>query len=225
MVAALALVVGVTVAPPGPAAEGTAVQVVDNEPDLTNWHFDPAELAVPVGATVVWHNRGHEDHSVTADDGSFDSGLKKPGTDFQRAFARAGKYTYHCQPHPWMKGVIRVGAVAAAAGATATTASTAPAAAATTTTVRAGSATTRAASAATTFPPALATPPGQSGGPTTTQAPASPASTPAAASGGSAAPAGKGSHSGAGLLGTLAVVLIPTFGALAVGARLRRSRP
>jgi plastocyanin len=224
MVAALALVVGVTVAPPGPAAEGTAVQMVDNEPDLTNWHFDPGELNVPVGATVVWHNRGHEDHSVTADDGSFDSGLKKPGTDFQRAFARAGKYSYHCQPHPWMKGVIRVGAVAAAAGATATTATTAPPAA-TTTTVRAAPATTRAGSATTTFPPALATQPGQSGGPTTTQAPASPASTPAAASGGSAAPAGKVSHSGAGLLGTLAVVLIPTLGALAVGARLRRSRP
>jgi plastocyanin len=223
MVAALAMVVGVTVAPPGPAAEGAAVQMVDNEPDLTNWHFDPAELTVPVGATVVWHNRGHEDHSVTADDGSFDSGLKKAGTDFQRAFARAGKYTYHCQPHPWMKGVIRVGAVAAAAGATATTATTAPAAA-TTTTVRAGPATTRAGSATTTFPPALATQVGQSGGPTTTQTAASPASTPAAASGGSAAPAGKGSHSGAGLLGTLAVVLIPTLGALAVGARLRRSR-
>jgi plastocyanin len=223
MVAALAMVVGVSVAPPAaPAAEGAAVQMVDNEPDLTNWHFDPAELSVPVGATVVWHNRGHEDHSVTADDGSFDSGLKKPGTDFQRAFARAGKYTYHCQPHPWMKGVIRVGAVATAAGATATTATTAPAA--TTTTVRAGPAPTRAGSAATTFPPALATQPGQSGGPTTTQAPASPASTPAAASGGSAAPAGKASHTGAGLLGTLAVVLIPTLGALAVGARLRRSR-
>jgi plastocyanin len=222
MVGALALVVGVTVAPPGPAAEGTAVQMVDNEPDLTNWHFDPAEMIVPVGATVAWHNRGHEDHSVTADDGSFDSGLKKPGTDFQRAFAKAGKYAYHCQPHPWMKGVIRVGAVAAA-GATATTATAAPA---TTTTTRAGPAPTRAGSATTTFPPSLAAPPAPSGSQTTatTQAPASPASTPAAASGGSAAPAGKASHSGAGLLGTLAVVLIPTLGALLVAARLRRAR-
>jgi plastocyanin len=216
MGAALALAVAV-MAPPGRAA-GTQVQMVDNEPDLTNWHFDPATLTVPVGATVVWHNRGHEDHSVTADDLSFDSGLKKAGTDFSRAFAKPGRYAYHCQPHPWMKGAVQV-----VAGATA--AASVTNAAPTTTTTLAGA-------AATTFPPSLATKPSaQAGaqGSTTTQAPASTSSstssTSSGASAGSAAPAtAKRSHSKRSLVGTLALVLIPTLGALAVGARLRRPK-
>src|SRR5207244_10177388 len=128
IVAAL-VVAGVVVTPAAPAAPatgGTAVQMVDNEPDLTNWHFDPAALTVPAGSTVVWHNRGHEEHSVTADDRSFDSGLTKPGTDFQRTFPKVGVYAYHCQPHPWMTGKIQVVAadVAAASTTTATTALT-----------------------------------------------------------------------------------------------------
>ena len=94
-------------APAAPAA-GPIVQMVDNEPDLTNWHFDPADVTVPAGSTVAWHNRGHEEHSVTADDRSFDSGYKKPGTDFQQTFAKVGVFAYHCAPHPWMTGTITV---------------------------------------------------------------------------------------------------------------------
>jgi plastocyanin len=216
VVAVAAMGAGVALAPPAPAA-GPLVQMVDNEPDLTNWHFDPAQLTVPAGSTVVWHNRGKEEHSVTADDKSFDSGYKKPGTDFQRAFPSPGKFSYHCAPHPWMTGVIRV--VAAP-----TTTTTSPA---TTTTVAAV-----AGAATTTFPPSLATQaPGQPGGSaaTTPVAPGAaitaPGSGKSGASGSStAAPAGKRSHSRAGLVGTIAVVLIPTLAALAVGARARRSR-
>src|SRR5207302_1610611 len=128
-VAALAVVIGVAVAPLAPAGSavgGAQVLMVDNEPDLTNWHFDPADVTVTAGSTVVWHNKGHEEHSVTADDKSFDSGLTKPGTDFQRAFPKVGVYAYHCQPHPWMTGKIQVVAadVAAASTTTATTALT-----------------------------------------------------------------------------------------------------
>jgi plastocyanin len=219
IVAALALVAGVSVAPPGPAAEGTAVQMVDNEPDLTNWHFDPKQLTVAVGSTVLWHNRGHEDHSITADDKSFDSGLKKPGTDFQRAFPRVGKYAYHCTPHPWMTGVIQVVAASAAADS----APTAPAPAAT---APGATATTRVAAATTTLPPALATQaPGRAPETTSTQAPEVTTGPPSKGSGDSAAaPAGTGGHSGGNLVGTLAIVLIPTLGALAFGAKVRRSR-
>lgn len=211
--AALALAVGVTVAPPGPAAEGTTVQMVDNEPDLTNWHFDPAQLTVPAGSTVVWHNRGHEEHSITADDKSFDSGYKKPGTDFQRAFPRVGKFSYHCAPHPWMTGVIQV-----VAAPTTTTTVPAP----TTTAPPAGA-------APTTLPPSspgAGTPaaPGDSG--TTTSAPGatSPSTSPGTADGSASSPAAKTSQSKRDLVGTLALVLIPTLGALLVGARLRRPK-
>jgi plastocyanin len=218
MVAVVAMAAGVALASPVPAAVGPLVQMVDNEPDLTNWHFDPAQLTVPAGSTVVWHNRGKEEHSVTADDKSFDSGYKKPGTDFQRVFPRIGKFSYHCAPHPWMTGVIQV--VAAP-----TTTTTVP--------VAATAAAAAPGSATTTLPPSLAAQvpgqPGQaggSGGSATTAAPGATTTSPASGASGSssAAPAGKRSHSGAGRAGAIAVVLIPTLAALAVGARVRRSR-
>jgi hypothetical protein len=183
--------------------------MVDNEPDLTRWHFDPAEISVPAGATVVWTNQGKEDHTVTADDNSFDSGYKKSGTTFQRAFPRPGKYSYHCSPHPWMKGTVLVvaGAAAPTGAAEATTSTTAAPAA-----------------SSSTFPPLTApgaVPPEE----TSTSAPAATTATgPGSDSGASAAPASSRKRSGGNLAGTLAIVLLPTLGGLAIGARLRRSK-
>jgi plastocyanin len=196
-------------AAPAPAAEGPRVFMVDNEPDLTRWHFDPAEISVPAGATVVWTNQGKEDHTVTADDNSFDSGYKKTGTTFQRAFPRPGKYSYHCSPHPWMKGTVLVvaGAAAPTGAAEATTSTTAAPAA-----------------SSSTFPPLTApgaVPPEE----TSTSAPAATTATgPGSDSGASAAPASSRKRSGGNLAGTLAIVLLPTLGGLAIGARLRRSK-
>jgi plastocyanin len=182
MIAAVAVVVAATgaTAPPAPAAEGARVLMVDNEPDLTNWHFAPADVTIAVGSTVVWHNDGQQDHTVTADDGSFDSGTEKPGADWQRTFSKPGQYTYHCLPHPWMKGTVKVGSAAALVTSSSTAITT------------------------TTMPPPT----------TAATAPAS-----------NAAPAGSrkdsGSPTGVIALGVAAVAL----GALAVGAKLRRSRP
>jgi plastocyanin len=217
----LGLAVAATVALAGPvratvggAAGGTTVQMVDNEPDLTNWHFDPADVTVAVGSTVVWHNRGTQQHSVTADDSSFDSGLKDPGTDFQRAFPKIGVYSYHCRPHPWMTGKVHVVAADAAA-ASASTATTATTAAPTTTTVAPPPTTAGAGGAGN---PATAPTTSASGGAGTT-----PASRPSATPAPEAAPAGSRHRSGGHLAGTVALVLGPTLAGLAIGARLRRS--
>jgi plastocyanin len=185
--AALALAAGVALGPGVLAAGGSRVLMVDNEPDLTNWHFEPAELTVSAGSTVVWHNDGKQDHTVTADDQAFDSGTKTPGTDWQRTFPKPGEFAYHCMPHPWMKGVVRVVATTGAVPSTTTTTS-APSSATVTTAV---AETTTAAVAA------------------------SPA----------AAPEGGRSRSGSGVVGTAALVLGLTVAALALGARLRRSKP
>ncbi len=191
---------------PAPAADGTRVEMVDNEPDLTRWHFDPAQLTVPAGATVVWFNKGKEDHTVTADDKSFDSGLKKSGATFQRAFPKTGTFSYHCEPHPWMTGTIQV-VSAPTTSAAVTTPTSAPAAT---------------GSSATTFPPSLAT---QAPAETTTSAP--PASTEAPSSGSNddtAAAASSRKRSGGHVLGTIALVLGPTLAGLALGAKLRRKK-
>src|SRR5689334_21209138 len=69
----------VTPAPRASAAAatgGTDVTIVEPpfRPPQT-WTYDPQELAVKVGAKVIWTNTGGVAHTVTADQGSaFDSG-------------------------------------------------------------------------------------------------------------------------------------------------------
>lgn len=223
LAAVLAMVTGLVVlgpSAPAPAADGTRVLMVDNEPDLTRWHFDPAELTVPAGTTVVWQNKGKEEHTVTAEDKSFDSGMKRSGATFQRAFPKAGRYAYYCAPHPWMKGAVQVVAGATAAGRTAAEAPATQATAAPVATTATTSAPT-----STTFPPTLAAPTASTPAPseTTTSAPAQ-AADPDPDTAEDAAAARRDTDSGAGLAGTLAVVLIPTLAGLALGAKLRQSK-
>lgn len=212
-----ALATGLAVGQSALAAGDTRVLMVDNEPDLTNWHFEPAEVTVPAGSTVVWHNKGKEEHSVTADNKSFDSGWKPKGGNYQRTFTRPGNYAYHCAPHPWMKGVVRVVAAAPAAPSPTTATSSAP-----TTTVTAAAPTT-----ATTAAPAPA--PGSdrhaAAEPATS---ATPETTTTAAAGApeftAAAPATnrRPARSAGGFAGTVVIVVGPTLAGLALGAKLRR---
>ena len=86
--------------------------------------FSPAVMTVHVGDTVTWvHDASSTPHSVTADDGSFDS---SPGclptclganSTFQHRFTTAGTFPYHCRIHGaaggiGMSGTIVVQAVA-----------------------------------------------------------------------------------------------------------------
>ena len=49
------------------AQSANAVSIVD-------FAFQPASIEVPAGSTVTWTNTGAATHTVTADDGAFDSG-------------------------------------------------------------------------------------------------------------------------------------------------------
>ena len=71
--------------------------------------FTPSRLSAKVGQDVVWSwNDGGVAHTVTADDGSFDSGRMTTGT-FRHTFDRPGEFSYHCQIHPQqMMGTIVV---------------------------------------------------------------------------------------------------------------------
>ncbi|HEY9722047.1 MAG TPA: plastocyanin/azurin family copper-binding protein [Oscillatoriaceae cyanobacterium] len=75
---------------------------------INQFLFNPNELTVPVGTTVVWTNYDTVRHSVTSDGGMWDSGLLSTGQTFRYTFNRAGDYAYHCTPHPFMRGVIHV---------------------------------------------------------------------------------------------------------------------
>lgn len=65
-------------------------------------------LVVRPGTTIVWENQDPVDHTVTADDGAFDSLLIKPNATWSRTFDAAGTFPYHCAPHPFMKGIVVV---------------------------------------------------------------------------------------------------------------------
>lgn len=84
--------------------------------DINDDAFVSGELVIPVGAKVVWTNKGQHTHTVTADDGSFDSGNLKNGGSFEQIFNQVGIFVYHCAIHGSAGGHGMVGAIAVSAG-------------------------------------------------------------------------------------------------------------
>jgi plastocyanin len=70
--------------------------------------YQPADLTVEDGQTVVWKNEGFGPHTVTADAGLFDSGRLTLGESFSVTFTTPGAFAYSCTVHPSMKGVVNV---------------------------------------------------------------------------------------------------------------------
>ena len=70
--------------------------------------FNPGDVTATTGMEVVWtFDDGGLSHTVTADDGSFDSGKLASG-EFRHTFAAAGTYPYHCEVHTRMRGNVIV---------------------------------------------------------------------------------------------------------------------
>jgi plastocyanin len=68
----------------------------------------PKTLTVQAGTPVVWLQTGVGTHTVTADDGSFDSHpncpdntdtCMKQGETFVFTFDKAGHHAFHCKVH------------------------------------------------------------------------------------------------------------------------------
>jgi plastocyanin len=76
--------------------------------------FEPAKITIEIGVnnTVVWKNEDTDWHTAHSNIPEFNSGLIQPGDSFTHTFLRAGVYPYHCDPHPWMTGVVTVEAAA-----------------------------------------------------------------------------------------------------------------
>jgi plastocyanin len=70
--------------------------------------FSPATLTIAVGSTVIWKNTSQVAHTVTSDDGTFDSGDLPAGATFRYTFTTPGTFHYTCAYHPWMTGTIIV---------------------------------------------------------------------------------------------------------------------
>jgi plastocyanin len=76
---------------------------------VEQWGFGPTVIQTGVNSWVTWSNAGDEAHTVTALDGSFDSGELGPGEGFSWFFDQPGTYVYYCALHDWMRGTVVVG--------------------------------------------------------------------------------------------------------------------
>ncbi len=80
----------------------------DPSDTISDYQFSPASLTVNAGDTVTWTNAGPTEHTATARNGSFDTGLLKKGQSASHTFTQPGTYAYICTIHPFMHGTIVV---------------------------------------------------------------------------------------------------------------------
>ncbi len=93
-------VLGVWLLLPSATSAQTAPTV--NMNDAT---FAQPQITISAGQTVVWNNGSGNTHTVTADDGSFDSGDVNAGGQFSMEFDTPGTYAYFCNYHGGPGGV------------------------------------------------------------------------------------------------------------------------
>ena len=77
---------------------------------VRNFSFAPGEIRVKRGERVTWVNceTSSEAHTSTSDGGAWDSPVLPPAAAFTRTFDTVGRFTYHCEPHPFMQATVVV---------------------------------------------------------------------------------------------------------------------
>ena len=88
-------------------AAGTVVVMIKN------FAYVPEQLSIKSGVKVTWVNcddPGGDSHTSTSDNGIWTSPNLASGESYSRAFDDpAGTvFSYHCVPHPFMKGTINI---------------------------------------------------------------------------------------------------------------------
>jgi copper-containing nitrite reductase len=95
----------------GSATPGASVSIVSGSAtNTTSIYYSPPTITVVIGInnTVTWVNNDQAPHTVTATDGSFNSGNLNAGQSWSHTFSKPGVYAYYCSYHPWMKGTVIV---------------------------------------------------------------------------------------------------------------------
>ena len=97
---AMVLLVAIAIAAPARADE-TQVKI-------DNFTFNPQQITVKAGTTVLWINGDDIPHTVTSKTIAFRSKALDTDDKFSFTFATPGKYDYFCSLHPHMTGTIVV---------------------------------------------------------------------------------------------------------------------
>ncbi len=94
---------------PKPVALGASGAAIAAEVDMAAVKFTVESVTISAGQAVRWTNRDPVEHTVTFD-GAAEPGspVIPPNGSYVHRFDKRGTYTYHCTPHPFMKGVVVV---------------------------------------------------------------------------------------------------------------------
>lgn len=85
-----------------PAGGGGSTVVIEG------FAYSPNPITVKAGTTITVENKDSATHTLTADDGSLDTGNLAQGESGTITVPATGEIAYHCAIHDYMKGVIRV---------------------------------------------------------------------------------------------------------------------
>jgi plastocyanin len=75
---------------------------------IENMVFNPSEVTVNKGDTVIWTNKDFFPHTVTAENSGFDSKSIDAGKSWKYTVKRTGSFKYKCNLHPTMFGLLVV---------------------------------------------------------------------------------------------------------------------
>ncbi len=91
----------------GSGSSTTAAAGAPGTITIKNFAFVPTPQTAKVGDTITVTNQDGTNHSLTADDGSFNTGVFSSGSK-TITLTKAGTFTIHCMIHSFMTGKIVV---------------------------------------------------------------------------------------------------------------------
>lgn len=89
-----------------PAWPDPASQPRHHQVDIQTFQFQPKQLTVAPGDTIVWINRDIVPHTVTENGGTWRSQPLEEGQSWEMVVDHHGPFTYFCEFHPHMIGVL-----------------------------------------------------------------------------------------------------------------------
>jgi plastocyanin len=75
---------------------------------LDGMRFQPDDLTVASGDTIVWVNKDLVAHTATSESGGFDSKIIQPEKTWKLTIKKKGDFAYVCLLHPTMKARLLV---------------------------------------------------------------------------------------------------------------------
>ncbi len=94
------------------AIAASPARAADTEVKIDNFTFNPQQITVKAGTTVIWLNHDDIPHTVTSTTQAFKSKALDTDDKFSFTFATPGTFKYFCALHPHMTGTIVVEASA-----------------------------------------------------------------------------------------------------------------